>query len=304
MTWQMRRGRGLIALGAICVAALAAVIATGAKPGHADPDTPTNNEYAVDADAVTAGIQATIEVPVGSNFTISMVVDNIVDSYSAEQSNVRWNPAVVSYVSHTDYQLGGTLCAGAVGADYLYWGCASPSGFGSSEGITRDITLSCIAPGSSALHLQTDDELGEATGTNFAIAAGVGDPADTGSLFDAAINCATGAEATPATPSSTPTGTPGVTPNTPTPLPAGMEAVALVAGCNPVTTTFRDDTAIQVVASSVEQGILSSLWAFQAGNWLGYSPQFPEVSDLAETDFLNVVFICVGGPGSFVRPTV
>jgi len=109
--------------------------------------------------------------------------------------------------------------------------------------------------------------------------------------------------ATPTTPTSTPSATgPGPTA---TPLPPGMEAVDLVAGCNPVASTYPDATAVQTIADNVgPAGIVDSLWEFEMGTWLGYSPQFPEVSDLREKDFLDVVFVCVSGPGVFVRPTV
>ncbi len=92
---------------------------------------------------------------------------------------------------------------------------------------------------------------------------------------------------------------------TPTPLPPGMEAVTLVAGCNPVATTYPDNTPAQTIASNVgPAGSLTSLWEFDQGTWLGYSPEFPEVSDLQKKDFLDVVFICVATPGAFVRPVV
>lgn len=104
-----------------------------------------------------------------------------------------------------------------------------------------------------------------------------------------------------------PTDTPiptGPTP-TPTPLPPGLEAVLLVAGCNPVASTYPDDTSIQTIADAVgPAGNLVSLWKFDLGTWRAFSPQYPQVSDLTEADLLDVVFACVGGPGAFVRPVV
>jgi hypothetical protein len=41
---------------------------------------------------------------------------------------------------------------------------------------------------------------------------------------------------------------------------------------------------------------------FNMGTWLGFSPQYPEVSDLTEADLLDVLFVCVQDPGEFVRP--
>ncbi|MGB6837270.1 MAG: hypothetical protein WBF66_06165, partial [Dehalococcoidia bacterium] len=103
-------------------------------------------------------------------------------------------------------------------------------------------------------------------------------------------------------PGPTPSGGPAPTA---TPLPPGMEAVDLMAGCNAVASTYPDATPTQTIASNVGRtGILTSIWKFDLGSWLGYSPQFPEVSDLTETEFLDALFICVDSPGAFVRPIV
>jgi hypothetical protein len=84
-----------------------------------------------------------------------------------------------------------------------------------------------------------------------------------------------------------------------------MEAVALAAGCNPVASTYPNETAIADIAGAVTPAAsLVSLWKFEDGAWLGYSPDFPQVSDLAKTDFLDVVFACVSEAGLFVRPVV
>lgn len=105
-------------------------------------------------------------------------------------------------------------------------------------------------------------------------------------------------------PTATPAATTGPLP-TPTPLPPGLEAVALALGCNPAASTYPDDTPIQTLADAVgPTGILEALWAFEMGTWRGYSPQFPEVSNLAHQGFLEVVFVCVNAPGDFVRRVV
>jgi hypothetical protein len=113
------------------------------------------------------------------------------------------------------------------------------------------------------------------------------------------------------TPTSTPGGAPAATATpagpvpTPTPLPPGMEAVSLVAGCTPVASTYADATPIGTIADAVgPAGNLISLWMFDVGTWRAYSPQFPEVSDLTEADFLDVVFVCVAAPGALVRLVV
>ena len=88
------------------------------------------------------------------------------------------------------------------------------------------------------------------------------------------------------------------------PTPGPTESVPLAgAACNPVTSTYPDETAIQTLADAVSPpGSLRSLWMFNMGTWLGFSPQYPEVSDLTEADLLDVLFVCVQDPGEFVRP--
>jgi hypothetical protein len=84
-----------------------------------------------------------------------------------------------------------------------------------------------------------------------------------------------------------------------------QEVVQLVQGCNPVATTYPDNTPIGTIASAVSPpGILVSIWEFDMSVWLGYSPQFPDVSDLTHKDFLDVVFLCVSAEGTFTRPEV
>jgi hypothetical protein len=115
---------------------------------------------------------------------------------------------------------------------------------------------------------------------------------------------------TPGGPTATPgallpTATPEGPLATPTPLPAGMEAVDLAAACNPVAATYPNATPVQTIAGAVgPAGNLQALWEFGGNAWLGYSPAYPQASDLTAMDFLDVVFICVGGPGSFARPIV
>jgi CSLREA domain-containing protein len=97
-----------------------------------------------------------------------------------------------------------------------------------------------------------------------------------------------------ATPTVTPTGTPG-----------GVETLPLIAGCNPVAWTGADGTPIANIAGAVSPtDILVALWQFEGGVWLGYSPQFPEVSDLTQMNRLDVVFVCVSANGTFSRPVI
>ncbi len=79
--------------------------------------------------------------------------------------------------------------------------------------------------------------------------------------------------------------------------------------CTPVFTTYPNGTPIPTIAAAVSPpGMLQVLWDFDRGTWMGYSPLFPEVGDLTEINFLDVVFLCVGGSGPsaaiFTRPLV
>jgi hypothetical protein len=108
------------------------------------------------------------------------------------------------------------------------------------------------------------------------------------------------------TPAVTPETTPGATPTpAPTPPPGQAQSVDLAAVCNPIASTYPDGTTVQTLAAAISPpDILSAMWAFQGGLWLGYSPAYPEASNLATRDFLDVVFLCVDAPGTFVRPLV
>ena len=80
---------------------------------------------------------------------------------------------------------------------------------------------------------------------------------------------------------------------------------ALVAGCNPTAWTGTNATPIATIAGAVSPaGILVALWQFEGGVWLGYSPEFPDVSDLTSMDRLDVVFVCVNAAGTFSRPII
>jgi len=113
------------------------------------------------------------------------------------------------------------------------------------------------------------------------------------------------ATATPGPPAATATPQ-GPTPTpAPTPPPESAEVMSLIAGCNPTTTTYPDGTTVQTLtAATAPAGILDAIWRFDAGVWRAYSPEFPQASDLAVTAFLDVVFLCVDAPATFVRPLV
>jgi hypothetical protein len=119
---------------------------------------------------------------------------------------------------------------------------------------------------------------------------------------------------TPGTP--TPTGTPLTSTPTRTSTPIGgatatpttgpMESVTLVGGaCTPVASTYPNGTPVTTIAGAVTPpSALISVWAFQAGTWLGYSPQFPQASQTFNVDRLGVAFICVSSAANFSRPKI
>lgn len=111
-----------------------------------------------------------------------------------------------------------------------------------------------------------------------------------------------GSASTPASTSTPPSPTP--TP-APTPPPEEADVLDLVGGCNAVVNTYRDGTSVQTLAAAVSSpGLLGGIWKFVAGVWSAYSPEFAQASDLTAVDFLDVVFLCVDGPSTFVRPLV
>lgn len=88
------------------------------------------------------------------------------------------------------------------------------------------------------------------------------------------------------------------------------EELSLFGGvCSPVASTYPDATPADTIAGAVTPpGALEALWQMEAGAWLGFSPEFPQASNLTDLAFLDVAFICVGGSGpgaaTFTRPTV
>jgi hypothetical protein len=79
--------------------------------------------------------------------------------------------------------------------------------------------------------------------------------------------------------------------------------------CNPVASTYPNGTTIAAIAAAVSPpGLLEAIWRFTPDTALGYSPFYPEVTDLTAMSFLDVVIICVEGSGpgaaTFTRPLV
>jgi len=198
-------------------------------------------------------------------------------------------------------------------AGNVRWGCAtsgySPSGPGGS-GLLSRLTFTAKAQGASPLDLawvqlsdwQADDIPTGRQGACVAIGTGATCVAPT---VAPPATATPPVLLTPAVPPASPTPA-GPTPTpAPTPPPDQSEWVELAAACNPVTVTYPEGTTVQTLAAAISPpGNLGALWAFEGGLWLGYSPQYPEASDLAVTGFLDVVFFCVDAPGVFVRPLV
>ncbi|HEX5480895.1 MAG TPA: hypothetical protein VFY79_14355, partial [Dehalococcoidia bacterium] len=86
------------------------------------------------------------------------------------------------------------------GAPALYDGCARSSGTQSNTGVAFTWELQCVGNGTTMLHLQSGDEIGDILATNFVTSAGQA-PATT---QDATITCSGLPTPTPS-PTATPT---------------------------------------------------------------------------------------------------
>jgi hypothetical protein len=82
-------------------------------------------------------------------------------------------------------------------------------------------------------------------------------------------------------------------------LPEPGEARELYAGCNLLSLTFPDETAIEEVVEAVTPPeTVQALWRQTPAldRFEGFSPAFPQASDLLRVDFLEAVWLCVGPP--------
>jgi hypothetical protein len=274
-------------------------------------------------DAMSVALAVPGPKDVGVQFDVNVSIDVAEIAYAGAQANIKYDPTILAWnpvgaKGWTYYGLGdmtNDFNAEAKGAppddavkDSTYGGSARASGTSNATGLFATVNFSCLAAGTSTLHLVTLAEY--APFATFLVDADAAEIQT--SLTDATVTCGAGGPvATPSAPTATPGGpapTPSVSPPpgaTPTPLPPGYEAVDLAAACNPVTTTYPNATPAQSVAAAVgPAGNLQALWKFGGNVWLGYSPAFPQASDLTALDLLDVVFICVGGPGSFARPII
>ena len=88
-------------------------------------------------------------------------------------------------------------------------------------------------------------------------------------------------------------------------LPDPSGTVQLYPGCNNISLTFPDGTASQtVVAAVTPTDVVEAMWRHDAAlnRWDGYSPEYPEASDLVSVNFLDAVWICTAGAGGSGLP--
>jgi hypothetical protein len=79
-------------------------------------------------------------------------------------------------------------------------------------------------------------------------------------------------------------------------LPAPGSTEQLYAGCNNISLTFPDGTPAQTVVQAVTPaGAVDTLWRFNASQnrFEGFSPAYPQASDLQSLSFLDAVWICM-----------
>jgi hypothetical protein len=244
-----------------------------------------------------------------------------VTNLGAYEWQLAFDPNVVAFVSPADP---GAMNGPFLGSTGRHVDCVPPV-LPPSEGLEPgNVRFGCLTGGSAPagpnggglLSTVAFQPVADGAPNIQFVCAGLGDPLGNNIPISNVLPCVSPITPTPGpgetpAPTSTPGSAPAATATpagplpTATPLPAGMEAVPLAAGCSPVASTYADGTPIGTIADAVgPAGNLISLWMFDAGTWRAYSPQFPEVSDLTEANFLDVVFACVASPGAFVRLVV
>ena len=85
------------------------------------------------------------------------------------------------------------------------------------------------------------------------------------------------------------------------------ESVELFPGCNNVSLTWPNGTSTDVVAAAISPiANVIAIWRFNnvAQTFQGYSPQFPQASDLRTVNVIDAVFICMSDRGVLVRPVL
>lgn len=255
-------------------------------------------------EAVVRLVAPAVWHPDGGSFEVRVEVEGVED-LGAFEFNLAFDPAILAFEGvEASTFLGSTgRSVGCFGGgfvtpqrDIISFACgtlgAEPPG-PSGAGVLATANFHPVGRGPSPLALaevKLADTLGEGIAAvvedgSMVVGRSAGTPVPTPTPV--------GGVAKPA--SATPTATPG----------PGLELVPLPAGCSGATSTYPDETPVEVIADSIRPpGTVEALWEHERGVWLGYSPTFPEASDLAEAGFLDVVFVCVSAPGEFVRPLV
>lgn len=85
------------------------------------------------------------------------------------------------------------------------------------------------------------------------------------------------------------------------------ESIELFRGCNNVSLTWPTGTATSTVAAAITPASnLVSIWRLNnvAQTFTGFSPQFPNNSDLTTVNVIDAVFVCMTGPGTMARPVL
>ena len=90
-------------------------------------------------------------------------------------------------------------------------------------------------------------------------------------------------------------------------LPAPGSAQQLYPSCNNISLTFPDGTPSQTVVQAVTPaGTVETLWRFNGplNKFEGFSPAYPQASDLMSVNFLDAVWLCMttGAPPGAVAP--
>jgi hypothetical protein len=92
-------------------------------------------------------------------------------------------------------------------------------------------------------------------------------------------------------------------------LPAPGNTQQLYPACNNISLTFPDATPSQTVVQAVTPaGTVETLWRFNGplNKFEGFSPAYPQASDLMSVNFLDAVWLCMttgAPPGAVAPPT-
>ena len=85
------------------------------------------------------------------------------------------------------------------------------------------------------------------------------------------------------------------------------ESIELFRACNNVAITWQSGTQTSVVAAAITPAsAVQGIWRFNnvEQTFQGFSPQFPQASDLQTVNLIDPVFICMDAPGTLTRPAL